>query len=95
MLYPELFKSLESARWDMDKDVPWDGFDASLLSDECGGHQAHGRRRQRIADRHQLDKGIEPARAQTGPAAPSGGAMSTISRLARSTLKCAICLRKP
>lgn len=34
MLYPELFKSLESARWDMAKDVPWDSFDASLLSDE-------------------------------------------------------------
>lgn len=34
MLYPELFKSLESARWDMAKDVPWDGFDSSLLSDE-------------------------------------------------------------
>jgi hypothetical protein len=34
MLYPELFKSLESVRWDMEKDVPWDKFDASLLSDE-------------------------------------------------------------
>jgi hypothetical protein len=34
MLYPELFKSLESVRWDMEKDVPWDRFDASLLSDE-------------------------------------------------------------
>jgi hypothetical protein len=34
MLYPELFKSLESARWDMAKDVPWDDFDPSLLSDE-------------------------------------------------------------
>ncbi|WP_018411533.1 ferritin family protein [Methyloversatilis thermotolerans] len=34
MLYPELFKSLESARWDMSRDVPWDSFDASLLSDE-------------------------------------------------------------
>lgn len=37
MLYPELFKSLESVRWDMGKDVPWDQFDASLLTDE----QAH------------------------------------------------------
>ncbi|OVZ59285.1 ferritin [Pigmentiphaga sp. NML080357] len=37
MLYPELFKSLESVRWDMRKDVPWDQFDASLLTDE----QAH------------------------------------------------------
>ncbi len=34
MLYPELFKSLEAVRWNMDKDVPWDQFDASQLSDE-------------------------------------------------------------
>jgi len=34
MLYPELFKSLEKARWRMDLDVPWDDFDASRLSDE-------------------------------------------------------------
>ncbi len=34
MLYPELFKSLESVRWNMDRDVPWDKFDASALSDE-------------------------------------------------------------
>lgn len=34
MLYPELFKQLESVRWDMDKDIPWDTFDASQLSDE-------------------------------------------------------------
>ena len=34
MLYPELFKQLESVRWDMDKDIPWDQFDASRLSDE-------------------------------------------------------------
>ena len=34
MLYPELFKQLESVRWDMDKDIPWDTFDASLLTDE-------------------------------------------------------------
>lgn len=34
MLYPELFKSLESVRWSMDKDIPWDKFDASLLTDE-------------------------------------------------------------
>ena len=37
MLYPELFKQLESVRWDMAKDIPWDSFDASLLTDE----QAH------------------------------------------------------
>ena len=34
MLYPELFKQLESVRWDMDKDIPWSRFDASLLTDE-------------------------------------------------------------
>lgn len=34
MLYPELFKSLESARWNMAKDVPWDSFDPALLTDE-------------------------------------------------------------
>lgn len=34
MLYPELFKSLEAVRWNMDADIPWDKFDASRLSDE-------------------------------------------------------------
>jgi hypothetical protein len=34
MLYPELFKQLESVRWDMDRDVPWQAFDAAKLSDE-------------------------------------------------------------
>jgi hypothetical protein len=34
MLYPELFKQLESVRWDMDKDIPWSTFDASQLTDE-------------------------------------------------------------
>ncbi len=34
MLYPELFKSLEQVRWNMETDIPWDSFDASLLSDE-------------------------------------------------------------
>src|SRR5690349_5444511 len=34
MLYPELFKQLEAVRWDMEKDIPWYKFDASLLSDE-------------------------------------------------------------
>jgi hypothetical protein len=34
MLYPELFKQLESVRWNMDRDIPWDQFDASQLSDE-------------------------------------------------------------
>ena len=34
MLYPELFKSLEAVRWNMDKDVPWDDFDAGKLNDE-------------------------------------------------------------
>jgi hypothetical protein len=34
MLYPELFASLEAARWSLADDVPWDRFDPSLLSDE-------------------------------------------------------------
>ncbi|MDP3841819.1 MAG: ferritin-like domain-containing protein [Oxalobacteraceae bacterium] len=34
MLYPELFKSLEQVRWNMETDIPWDSFDASLLTDE-------------------------------------------------------------
>ena len=34
MLYPELFRQLESVRWNMDTDIPWDRFDASLLTDE-------------------------------------------------------------
>ena len=33
MLYPELFKSLEAARWTM-ADVPWDLHDPALLTDE-------------------------------------------------------------
>jgi hypothetical protein len=34
MLYPELFRSLEAVRWNMDRDVPWDRFEADRLSDE-------------------------------------------------------------
>jgi hypothetical protein len=34
MLYPELFKSLEAVRWNMENDIPWASFDDSLLSDE-------------------------------------------------------------
>ncbi len=34
MLYPELFSSLESARWNMGTDVPWERFEAAKLSDE-------------------------------------------------------------
>lgn len=34
MLYPDLYKSLEAARWDLEKDIPWSAFDASLLTDE-------------------------------------------------------------
>ncbi len=34
MLYPELFKSLEAVRWNMENDVPWDTFEAAKLSDE-------------------------------------------------------------
>ena len=34
MLYPEIFKSLERVRWDMARDVPWDQFDGSKLTDD-------------------------------------------------------------
>lgn len=34
MLYPELFKSLEAVRWNMDSDVPWSDFDTARLTDE-------------------------------------------------------------
>lgn len=34
MLYPELYKSLESVRWNMEKDIPWRHFDALRLTDE-------------------------------------------------------------
>lgn len=34
MLYPELFASLEKARWNMADDIAWDRFDASLLTEE-------------------------------------------------------------
>lgn len=34
MLYPDLFKSLERVRWDLQRDVPWEDFDAARLSDE-------------------------------------------------------------
>jgi hypothetical protein len=41
MLYPELFKQLESVRWDMDKDIPWDSFDASQLSADHQDERYH------------------------------------------------------
>jgi hypothetical protein len=34
MLYPELFRQLEAVRWDMERDIPWDSFDVSTLTDE-------------------------------------------------------------
>ncbi|GGI19912.1 MAG: ferritin-like domain-containing protein [Oxalicibacterium faecigallinarum] len=34
MLYPELFKSLEQVRWNLEHDIPWDQFDGSKLTDE-------------------------------------------------------------
>jgi hypothetical protein len=37
MLYPELFKAFETVRWDLERDIPWDRFDATRLSQE----QAH------------------------------------------------------
>jgi hypothetical protein len=34
MLYPEIFHSLEQARWSMAADVPWDRFERDRLGDE-------------------------------------------------------------
>ena len=34
MLYPELFASLEKARWHMESDIPWADFEADKLTDE-------------------------------------------------------------
>jgi hypothetical protein len=34
LLYPELFRSLEAVRWNMETDVPWAEFDPARLSDE-------------------------------------------------------------
>ena len=34
MLYPKLFKAFEAVRWTIERDVPWDEFDAAKLSDE-------------------------------------------------------------
>jgi len=34
LLYPDLFKTLERARWSLADDVPWDRFDPGALSDE-------------------------------------------------------------
>ena len=34
MLYPELFKSLEAVRWNMEGDIDWDKFDPAMLTDE-------------------------------------------------------------
>ena len=34
MLYPELFKSFEAVRWNMETDVPWEQFDPTQLSEE-------------------------------------------------------------
>jgi hypothetical protein len=34
LLFPELFKTLERARWSLADDVPWDRFDPAALTDE-------------------------------------------------------------
>ena len=34
MLYPEIYKTLERVRWSMERDIPWDDFDPTRLSDE-------------------------------------------------------------
>jgi hypothetical protein len=33
LIYPELFRTLEQARWSLGGDVPWDAFDAARLDD--------------------------------------------------------------
>ncbi len=35
MLYIDLFKSMERARWNMETDIPWAAFDGDKLSDEA------------------------------------------------------------
>ncbi len=34
LLYPDIFRSLESVRWNLETDVPWNEFDTSKLSEE-------------------------------------------------------------
>ncbi len=34
MLYPEIFQSLEQARWSLATDIPWERFERALLSEE-------------------------------------------------------------
>ena len=34
LLYPDIFRSLESVRWNLETDVPWNKFDADKLSEE-------------------------------------------------------------
>lgn len=34
LLYPDIFRSLESVRWNLETDVPWNEFDAGKLSEE-------------------------------------------------------------
>jgi len=34
LLYPDIFRSLESVRWNLETDVPWNEFDGSKLSGE-------------------------------------------------------------
>ena len=34
LLYPDKFRSLESVRWNLETDVPWNEFDAAKLSEE-------------------------------------------------------------
>jgi hypothetical protein len=34
MLYPDLFKSFEAVRWNLERDIPWEKFDGALLTQE-------------------------------------------------------------
>ena len=34
MLYPDLFRSFERVRWSLERDIPWETFDKSLLNED-------------------------------------------------------------
>src|SRR5437016_1851698 len=34
MLYPDLFKSFEAVRWNMETDIPWNRFDGARLTED-------------------------------------------------------------
>ena len=76
MLYAELFKQLESVRWDMDQDVPWARFDAGVnVLDPVGQAIGAGRRpvAHPVAARVEIDDAVtrrDQRRHRAGPAVP-------------------------